>query len=235
MNKREKIVHNSKGKYIKSIVYGGLDGIITTFAVVAGSVGGELSFKVVLILGFSNLLADGFSMAVGDFLSTKSQNEYEKTVRHKKQIAIMENPEQEAEQIKASLTEQGIDEQDANLLVTTLAKYEEPFVNQIMKMEYGSSTTEDSPLKNAIVTFLSFSVFGVVPLLIYVLSMYIPGLLQNAFYIAALLTGMTLFILGAAKSKITQSNWLKSGFEMLVIGGLAALVAYGVGVILGSI
>lgn len=235
MNQPEKIVHNSKGKYIKSIVYGGLDGIITTFAVVAGSVGGELSFKVVLILGFSNLLADGFSMAVGDFLSTKSQNEYEKTVRHKKQIAIMENPEQEAEQIKASLAEQGIDEQDANLLVTTLAKYEEPFVNQIMKMEYGSSTTEDSPLKNAIVTFLSFSVFGVVPLLIYVLSMYIPGLLQNAFYIAALLTGMTLFILGAAKSKITQSNWLKSGFEMLVIGGLAALVAYGVGVILGSI
>ncbi|MGB7365506.1 VIT1/CCC1 transporter family protein [Carnobacterium jeotgali] len=235
MNKREKIVHNSKGKYIKSIVYGGLDGIITTFAVVAGSVGGELSFKVVLILGFSNLLADGFSMAVGDFLSTKSQNEYEKTVRHKKQVDIMQNPEQEAERIKDSFTEQGIDEQDANLLVTTLAKYEKPFVNQIMKMEYGSSTTEDSPLKNATVTFLSFSIFGIVPLLIYVLSMYIPGLLQNAFYIAALLTGMTLFILGAAKSKITQSNWLRSGFEMLVVGGLAALVAYGVGVILGSI
>lgn len=235
MNKREKIVHNSKGKYIKSIVYGGLDGIITTFAVVAGSVGGELSFKVVLILGFSNLLADGFSMAVGDFLSTKSQNEYEKTVRHKKQVDIMQNPEQEAERIKDSFTEQGIDEQDANLLVTTLAKYEKPFVNQIMKMEYGSSTTEDSPLKNATVTFLSFSIFGIVPLLIYVLSMYIPGLLQNAFYIAALLTGMTLFILGAAKSKITQSNWLRSGFEMLLVGGLAALVAYGVGVILGSI
>ena len=235
MNKLKKNSRNRNGKYIKSIVYGGLDGIITTFAVVAGSVGGELSFRVVLILGFSNLLADGFSMAVGDFLSTKSQNEYEKTVRHKKQIDIMQHPEQEAKQIKNSFTEQGINEHDADLLVTTLAKYEKPFVNQIMKMEYGSNTTEDSPLKNAIVTFLSFSIFGIVPLLIYVLSMYIPGLLQNAFYIAALLTGMTLFILGAIKSKVTQSNWLRSGFEMLVVGGLAALVAYGVGVILGSI
>lgn len=235
MNKLKKYSRNRNGKYIKSTVYGGLDGIITTFAVVAGSVGGELSFRVVLILGFSNLLADGFSMAVGDFLSTKSQNEYEKTVRHKKQIDIMQHPEQEANQIKDSFTEQGINEQDADLLVTTLAKYEKPFVNQIMKMEYGSNTTEDSPLKNAIVTFLSFSIFGIVPLLIYVLSMYIPGLLQNAFYIAALLTGMTLFILGAIKSKVTQSNWLRSGFEMLVVGGLAALVAYGVGVILGSI
>lgn len=235
MNKLKKNSRNRNGKYIKSIVYGGLDGIITTFAVVAGSVGGELSFRVVLILGFSNLLADGFSMAVGDFLSTKSQNEYEKTVRHKKQIDIMQHPEQEAKQIKNSFTEQGINEHDADLLVTTLAKYEKPFVNQIMKMEYGSNTTEDSPLKNAIVTFLSFSIFGIVPLLIYVLSMYIPGLLQNAFYIAALLTGMTLFILGAVKSKVTQSNWLRSGFEMLVVGGLAALVAYGVGVILGGL
>lgn len=235
MNKLKKNSRNRNGKYIKSIVYGGLDGIITTFAVVAGSVGGELSFRVVLILGFSNLLADGFSMAVGDFLSTKSQNEYKKTVRHKKQIDIMQHPEQEAKQIKNSFTEQGINEHDADLLVTTLAKYEKPFVNQIMKMEYGSNTTEDSPLKNAIVTFLSFSIFGIVPLLIYVLSMYIPGLLQNAFYIAALLTGMTLFILGAVKSKVTQSNWLRSGFEMLVVGGLAALVAYGVGVILGGL
>ena len=235
MNKLKKKSRNRNGKYIKSIVYGGLDGIITTFAVVAGSVGGELSFRVVLILGFSNLLADGFSMAVGDFLSTKSQNEYEKTVRHKKQIDIMQHPEQEAKQIKNSFTEQGINEHDADLLVTTLAKYEKPFVNQIMKMEYGSNTTEDSPLKNAIVTFLSFSIFGIVPLLIYVLSMYIPGLLQNAFYIAALLTGMTLFILGAVKSKVTQSNWLRSGFEMLVVGGLAAVVAYGVGAILGGL
>jgi VIT1/CCC1 family predicted Fe2+/Mn2+ transporter len=237
-NKMEKDAETPKnrgGQYIKSIVYGGLDGIITTFAVVAGSVGGELSFKVALILGFSNLLADGFSMAVGDFLSTKSQNEYEKNIRYKKQIDITQHPEQEKGQLMNSLTEQGINTNDANLLVDTLAKYDKPFVNQVMKLEYGSNTTEGSPVKNAVVTFLSFSIFGIVPLLIYVLAMYIPSLLDNSFFIASILTGMTLFSLGAMKSKVIHTNWLRSGFEMLLVGGLAALVAYVVGAFLGGL
>lgn len=59
--------------YAKSIVYGGMDGIVTTFAVVAGAVGGNLGIKPILILGFSNLLADGFSMAVGDYLSSTTE------------------------------------------------------------------------------------------------------------------------------------------------------------------
>ncbi|WP_035051274.1 VIT1/CCC1 transporter family protein [Carnobacterium pleistocenium] len=235
MENKSETPRNRSGQYIKSIVYGGLDGIITTFAVVAGSFGGDLSFRVVLILGFSNLLADGFSMAVGDFLSTKSQNEYEKNVRHKKQIAITQHPIQEKGQLRNSLIEQGVNEEDANLLVNTLAKYDKPFVNQVMKLEYGSNTTEDSPMKNAAVTFLSFSVFGVVPLLIYIVAMFIPNLLENSFLIASTLTGMTLFSLGAMKSKVIHTNWLKSGFEMLLVGGLAALVAYVVGAMLGSI
>ena len=61
--------------YSKSIVYGGLDGIITTFAVVAGTVGGNLPTLTVVILGFSNLLADGFSMASGDYLSSRDEDE----------------------------------------------------------------------------------------------------------------------------------------------------------------
>ena len=61
--------------YSKSIVYGGLDGIITTFAVVAGTVGGNLPTLTVVILGFSNLLADGFSIAIGDYLSSHDEDE----------------------------------------------------------------------------------------------------------------------------------------------------------------
>lgn len=61
------------GDYAKSIVYGGMDGIVTTFAVVAGAVGGNLGITPIVILGFSNLLADGFSMAVGDYLSSTTE------------------------------------------------------------------------------------------------------------------------------------------------------------------
>src|SRR3989344_3143159 len=62
-------------KYLPEFVYGGIDGAVTTFAVVAGAVGATLSPAIVLILGFANLLADGFSMAVSNYLSTKSQTE----------------------------------------------------------------------------------------------------------------------------------------------------------------
>ena len=225
----------SNGKYIKSIVYGGLDGIVTTFAVVAGSVGGELSLKVILILGFSNLLADGFSMAVGDYLSTKSQNEYEKMTWQKEQLEIVNHHEKEMKRMMDSFVDQGVDKEDANVIVKTLAKYEKPFINQVWKEKYGSDSTEQLPLKNAIATFLSFSLFGVVPLLTYVFSLGLPILVQNSFLIASMLTGITLFILGAVKSKINHSNWLKSGIEMLVVGGLAAVVAYIVGFVLGNI
>jgi vacuolar iron transporter family protein len=66
------------GTYIKSIVYGGVDGTITTFAVVSSVVGASLPPYIILILGFANLLADGVSMAAGDFLSTRAEYAYEK-------------------------------------------------------------------------------------------------------------------------------------------------------------
>ena len=235
MTNPRKKEQNSNGKYIKSIVYGGLDGIVTTFAVVAGSVGGELSLKVILILGFSNLLADGFSMAVGDYLSTKSQNEYEKMIRENEQLEIVNHHEQEVKRMKDLFVDQGVEKEDAELIVKTLAKYEEPFVKQVRKEKYGTDSIEEMPLKNALATFLSFSFFGIVPLLTYVFSLGLPILIQNSFLIASILTGITLFILGAVKSKINHSNWLKSGIEMLVVGGLAAVVAYVVGVVLGNI
>lgn len=223
------------GKYIKSIVYGGLDGIITTFAVVSGVAGGGLALRIVLILGFSNLLADGFSMAIGDYLSTKSENEYKQGVRQHKRQALIKNHDGEIKQLSNYFINEGLNDQDAHLLVSTLAKYETPFIEQIMKMQYGPDDTDKSPLKNAIVTFMSFFIFGLVPLLAYVLTGYFPELSSHAFLIASVLTGVTLFILGTLKSKVTKSKWIRSGIEMLIVGGLAAVVAYVVGFTLGGI
>src|SRR3989338_10774556 len=80
--------HKKEGKYIKSFVYGGLDGIITTFAVVAGVTGASLNAGIVLILGFANLTADGISMAFGDYLSTKAEKEYGRAERKKEEKAV---------------------------------------------------------------------------------------------------------------------------------------------------
>ena len=62
-------------QFLPQFVYGGIDGIITTFAIIAGVVGAQLSVTIILILGFANLLADGFSMAVSSYLSSESEHE----------------------------------------------------------------------------------------------------------------------------------------------------------------
>jgi len=65
----------NKQKYLPEFVYGGTDGVVTTFAIIAGAIGAALSPSVILILGFANLFADGFSMASSNYLSRKSETE----------------------------------------------------------------------------------------------------------------------------------------------------------------
>ena len=76
---------DTERKYLPEFVYGAIDGIVTTFAIVAGAFGASLSSTVILILGFANLFADGFSMAMSNYLSTKSEKELNKMHKHKHQ------------------------------------------------------------------------------------------------------------------------------------------------------
>lgn len=111
--------------YVKSMVYGGLDGIITTFAVVAGVTGGSLDFQIVIVLGFSNLLADGLSMAVGDYLSSKSENEFITKEIEQHQSNFKYDFQSELNDFKQYYIDKGLTETDASLISETLAKYPE--------------------------------------------------------------------------------------------------------------
>jgi vacuolar iron transporter family protein len=175
-------------KYIKSIVYGGLDGIITTFAIVAGVAGASLSANIVLILGFANLIADGISMAAGDYLSTKSEIESHKN----KQI------------FKKKL-------------------------RKLMRI----NDLEKSPVKSSMITFMAFVIFGLVPLLAYVIQFFSPY--EGAFFISIVLTAIALFSLGSLKCKITNKGFVKSGFETLLIGGVAAGAAFYIGYLISKL
>lgn len=223
------------GKYISSIVYGGLDGIITTFAVVSGVAGAAMDARIVIILGFSNLLADGFSMAVGDYLSSKSVSEYDNDKKIHRRQDIRQNYQNEITVLQTTYEKQGISREDAKKIAYTLSKYEEPFIKQRLEKVYGDDDITGSPIKNAFVTFFSFSIFGLVPLMAYIFTSFVPYFSSHTFLTASFLTGLTLFVLGAVKSRITHSNWLKSGLEMLTVGGVAAVVAYLIGYILGGI
>ena len=224
-----------QGQYIKSLIYGGLDGIITTFAVVAGVAGADLAAGVVLILGFANLIADGLSMAIGDFLSTKAEQEYKQTERVRETWEVENYPEGEKKEMIELYMSKGLSEEDANKVVEILSQNKEGWVDIMMVEELGLVEEDESPLKNALVTFFSFQIFGFIPLLAYVLARFIPALTANMFLTAAILTGVTLFALGALKTNVTEKNWFTSGLEMLIVGGIAAAAAYGIGALLSGL
>ena len=166
----KRLLHE-RGSYLRDSVFAASDGIVTTFAVVAGSTGASLGSSVMVILGFANLFADGFSMSAGTYLGVKSEMDYEKA---------------------------GGD-------------------NRI---------SEASPFKQGIVSFLSFDLAGLVPLIPYLFDM------KYAFELSIIFVFTLLFLIGVVKGRYTKKGNIRSGLEMLLIGGFAAVVAYTTGYVI---
>lgn len=165
MRVMRRISVHQKGMFLADAVFAASDGIVTTFAVVAGSGGASLSHSVILILGFANLFADGFSMAAGSFVAVESEEEFEES--------------------------RGKD-----------------------------GKSEGSPLWHAVVTFISFNLFGLIPLMPFLFPVDKP------YFYSTILVIVALFMVGFMKSFFTKRNFIKSGFMTLSIGGFAAFVAY---------
>jgi len=159
------------GHYLPDLVYGANDGIITTFAVVTGVVGAGLSERIILILGFANLLADGFSMGASNFLSRRSYA-------------------------------------DAN-----------------------ERSTGREAARHGAATVVGFIVAGMVPLVAYLA----PLSDDVRFPVAVTLTLSTLFTVGASRAIVTRLGWMRSGLEMLLVGALAAAVAYSIGALTSTL
>jgi VIT1/CCC1 family predicted Fe2+/Mn2+ transporter len=227
--------HNQIGSYVRSAVYGGLDGIITTFAVVSGVAGAQLSAGIVLILGFANLIADGISMGIGDYLSTKSEQEYQASEREREEWEFENYPQGEKDELIEIYERKGYTNKEAKQLVTILSKNKEAFIDTMMVEELDISKNTDNPIKNGAVTFVSFIIFGFIPLFAFVGAKVFDWFATHTFLISIILTGITMFVLGAVKVKVTGRNWFKSGLEMLIVGGIAASAAYAIGALLGGL
>lgn len=225
--------HGGAGsQYIGDLVYGGLDGIITTFAVVSGVAGAELGTGIILILGLANLLADGFSMATGAYLSSKSEQEYYDKERQREFWEIEHFPEGERAELYHLYRQKGYSEEEAGQLLDILTRDNERWVDAMMIDELGMLKDEGNPILNGVATLIAFIVAGAVPLLVYLVGMAVPISPEIAFPISLALSGLALSGLGVARVLVTHQNPFKSGVEMLLVGGLAAGVAYGVGSLL---
>ena len=218
---------SGSGKYLGDAVYGALDGIITTFAVVAGVVGASLSTNIIIILGIANLLADGVSMAAGNYLSKRSDQGYRERRREDELIDIKKNPKEHKEEVRKIYRNKGFSGKILEQIVATITKDKERWADETMIGEHGVFQEDISPVRSAWVTFVSFVVAGAVPLLAYVLALGNTSI--NTFSLAVTLTLITLFVVGSLRSVLTNKGWLRAGLEMLIVGGVAATIAYLVG------
>ena len=221
-------------QYLGEFVYGGIDGAVTTFAVVAGAVGAGLESAVIIILGFANLLADGFAMSVGAYLSTKSeQDNYEK---HKKieQWEVEHMPEAEREEIREIFRAKGFEGELLEQVVTVITSNKDRWVDVMMKEELHMMEEQKSPIAMGGVTYLSFVLIGIIPLSVYVWDYfgYFPG---DLFLWSCILTSVGFILIGFLKTYVTGSSIIKGILETLILGAIAAVVAYFVGDVLEGV
>jgi VIT1/CCC1 family predicted Fe2+/Mn2+ transporter len=214
------------------MVYGGLDGIVTTFAIVSGVAGANLGSGIILILGIANLLADGLSMATGAYLSLKSELEYYQRERERETWEVENFPDGERAELVELYKAKGYSSEDAQTLVEIQSKNGTMWVDEMMVQELGLLPDNRKPVYSGLATFASFIIAGIVPLLVYLLGLFVPIDSSVSFFVSIVLSAAALFALGAAKVLITERNWFRSGLEMLAVGGLAAGVAYLVGYLL---
>lgn len=217
--------------YLGEFVYGGIDGSVTTFAVVAGAAGAGLSSSVVLILGFANLIADGFAMSVGAYLSKKSeQDNYEKH-RQIEYWEIENLPEKEKEEVREIYQKYGFEGTLLEQIVETITKDKHRWVDVMMREELEMMPETKSPFAIGTVTFASFVTMGLVPLLVYVWD-YLFGLQSQLFFLASVFTSISFALIGFLKAYVNHTNKLRGILETVLLGGAAAALSYAVGYLL---
>ena len=219
-------ISSANHNYIRDFIYGGIDGAVTTFAIVSGVAGAQLSPKIILILGFANLIADGFSMAASNFLGTRAEREDYERLEKIEYRHIEVAPEGEREEVRQIYREKGFEGEELETAVDLITSDDDRWVKTMLTEEYGLPAEIRSPWYASIATFLAFVVCGLVPLVPYLFG------LTASFITSCVMTGVTFFLIGSFKSRWSTSGWLRSGLETFLVGSLAAGMAYGVGVML---
>lgn len=218
--------------YIRQIVYGGNDGIVTTFAVVAGFAGlaaegtAEVGVVAVLLFGLANLFADATAMGLGEFLSARSEQDVYRDIRAKERREIDENPESEIAETVEILEARGVSPPDAAEMAAILSRNPEMMADFMMQYEIGlADPTGETPWLNGIATFGSFVVLGAVPLVPY----FVMGAGTAVFATSCAATMGALVALGLLRWRVSTESFARCVGETLLVGSACAVVAFAVG------
>ncbi|WP_237057493.1 VIT1/CCC1 transporter family protein [Microbulbifer sediminum] len=216
----------SRPPTLGDFVLGAIDGCVTTFAIVSGAYGAGFPSIVVIIMGFANLLADGFSMMVSNYEAIQAQLDHEGAMRRTEERHIALVPEGEREEIRQIFAAKGFRGDTLEEIVTTICRDRKLWIETMLTEEHGISPVRARPLRSSIVTFVAFLSVGSIPLMPYLATF----LEESArFYLSATLSALAFFAVGIAKGVVNGGSLLAAGGRTLLLGGSAALLAYLVG------
>lgn len=218
--------------YLSEFVYGGIDGCVTTFAVVAGSVGASLDSSVILILGFANLLADGLSMSIGAYLSTKSEKDNFQKHKEIEYWEVDNLPDKEREEVVEIYEAKGFKGELLEQIVDHITSDRDRWVDIMMKEELEMIEEQKSPIMIGASTYISFIIVGLIPLIVYVWDYFVNPIQVNTFLLTCIFTGIGFIFVGLMKAVINNTSKIKGMLETLTLGTAAAVVSYYVGFII---
>lgn len=209
--------------YVRDWIFGGIDGVVTTFAIISGVVGANLSVRVIVVLGLANIVADGFSMAASNFLGTKAEKDEVKHLEAVEHRHIDETPHGEKEEVRQIFEKKGFGGEDLERAVETITADRQRWVQTMLSEEYGLPLSVRTPWIAGLVTFSAFVVCGLLPLMPFLMGA------EDAFVWGVWVAGATFFVIGSVKSRWSISPWWLSGILTLGLGAVASAMAFGVG------
>jgi VIT1/CCC1 family predicted Fe2+/Mn2+ transporter len=220
---QERITGEQDHSYLGDAILGAMDGGVTTFGVITGAVGGGFGSEVVVVLGFAKLIADGFSMAVSNYLNIKSNQDRIDDARKKEKAHIEQIPEGEKQEIRHIFAQKGFEGPILDRIVETITQDHDQWVDVMLSEELGLPVETPNPLGAAFSTFLAFIGVGIIPLFPFLLGSLT---ISQALWISGLITGTAFLGIGIFKGYVLNQSMVRSGIQTLLTGIGAAALAY---------
>jgi VIT1/CCC1 family predicted Fe2+/Mn2+ transporter len=229
---RKRLLQDNNHGMVGDFVLGAVDGTITTFAIVSGVAGAGLTTGVALVLGLANVLADGFSMAVGNYLKARADHEVLARFRGIEERHIEREPDGEREEIRQIYAAKGFEGTVLEEVVSVITQQRKRWVDTMLTEEWGLQLSPTKPWLAASVTFAAFVLAGLLPLGPLLLTQWLTP--TQTFLTSGAATALTFLAIGGVRGRLTNRSVLVGAMETLVVGGLAATLAYLVGLLLRS-
>lgn len=220
--------------YLSDFIYGGIDGSVTTFAIVSGVAGAGLEPVIIVVLGCANLFGDGFSMAAANFLGVRADWQQLHRVRASELRAIDDRPGAKRDDVRTIYAERGLSGEVLDGATNAITADRDRWADCLVREGHGLALEPRSPWRAAVMTFVSFFVIGAVPLAPFVAEL--AGFrVASAYLLSTVLVAAAMFTVGALKCRFVAQRWWLGGLETLGVGGLAAGLAFVVGWLLSGL